>query len=1567
MEFVVLGAFAILALVGLIHTIRWLANRGGRPRPIAAAPPPDLRRLSWAQKLLVVEEVLGPEMPAHLAADLRTLMPWRHPNAAESVSSPEPTPSSAPIESAVPMAMTVATAPTIALAVATLPDTPPLAMAAPEAVSDFPARPEATFDLGAFAAPGLAADVTIDDRALVVPKPIAVAAARSRSKLKLLLSFENIIFLLAACLIMGGTLYLVATTWDRVATGWQHLYAETLLVCYGWILLGTAYFVRRRLALDAAAAVLATIAAAMAAAASQLAAAGFAKGMLAGLAGTFLAQALALPAMALLLALHGSPRRLALLFASAMLGLAASGIFFDWHAQAAGAWLLAAVTVSSAALLPGLVRTGRTTFFLATLTPAAAILLGPATLGLPAPVVAPALVALAFACRPAGRIVHRALAIPALLMLIALALGLAHASLSFMVAIAAVGLLATVNLTTEVPHDVLFLLGAGLTIFVALTWTAAFGFDTWPPSLALLDGSFEQRSHLPMAGVGALPWALGAFAISRAVAAARTRRAVEWTGYVVLVAAFALAIAPLPLLTGLGAIAAAAAVAVAYGQARAGGVARVLCAHLLGLVAAYVIGNMGGPTVAAAAAGAYALVLLATRTRLGVWVGVLTIPLLVGLAMAAGYTHWLPALLLACTGLVLLRPRPEARAVVGPLVLPALVGALLLALFHAGADEQAILAARHLPLVLLLALVPPLAFVCLGRAPLFLTIEVLLGLAGAAAGGSSMWVLVACLPLLAGRDRRALHAAAIGFLPVATLALVHGAPRGFVAPALAAASGLCLWWPLASRVTWPRWLALPAHWAALAVAAFYAPAGAWTLPVAMAVPLLAVGTVPFFAWATIRRGPAFAAIESVLGAFAIFATGLTWLLLADHGLPAGIAAALAALALLLPAHARAANTVSDDHPIDPRLLAPLLALPLFIAAAAALGSKLAGSDAGDGAVVGGALALLPFFGAVAVRRRPESMVSDVTVLAVAAALVALVCTVAGWAGPLSALTAGAIGLALLYPFGERWAWARWLALPLVLAAVGTLYLHSYAGQLPIELWPIVLLAPLVLFFAATWLRRGPRFLVIEVLATLRLLATVAIAAGLAAVAGSVAARTASAAALVGLWLGLACAHLRGPVATRWAWRVVPLATPLALVPVTHDLLAWPAAISAVVAIVVLCVQSRRRADPGMAALGLSAGLIALAWAVASAARPWSHHGDPARHLGQIAIAVAVYGMIMGSLGARISAATPAYLRRLDTACVLLGQCALFLGIGLRAAPMPGEAVTVVLAFGTLAWAALLLAFRSGQGWPFYIAESALGLAYGYLRVRTDWLDGARAFDGLVAPILGFVNLAIARKLRRWRTGLGAKQSEILAYLLPLLAPIFLQIDSPLRSTGSFAAAALYAVLARQNRRPVFGWLAGAMANVGLIPLWLHYDVHSPIAFALPVGTTLMILGRAYQNHLGKSGPLVRSLASLFVFGATSFEMFQFDAPWPALLLALSAIVAVLMGIVWRARAYLYVGFACLLLDILANLTRWSMGDRLRGALFGLSAGMVLLVLGVLVARHKESLLSSYRRMGAWDW
>jgi hypothetical protein len=96
-------------------------------------------------------------------------------------------------------------------------------------------------------------------------------------------------------------------------------------------------------------------------------------------------------------------------------------------------------------------------------------------------------------------------------------------------------------------------------------------------------------------------------------------------------------------------------------------------------------------------------------------------------------------------------------------------------------------------------------------------------------------------------------------------------------------------------------------------------------------------------------------------------------------------------------------------------------------------------------------------------------------------------------------------------------------------------------------------------------------------------------------------------------------------------------------------------------------------------------------------------------------------------------------------------------------------------------------------------------------------------------------------------------------------------------------------------------------------------------------------------------------------------MFQFRAVWPALLQVASAVAVVLFGIRTRVRSYLYIGFTALLLDIVANLTRWGMHDRLVGGVLGVLGGMMLFVLGALVAHYKTHALERYRRMQSWPW
>ena len=347
--------------------------------------------------------------------------------------------------------------------------------------------------------------------------------------------------------------------------------------------------------------------------------------------------------------------------------------------------------------------------------------------------------------------------------------------------------------------------------------------------------------------------------------------------------------------------------------------------------------------------------------------------------------------------------------------------------------------------------------------------------------------------------------------------------------------------------------------------------------------------------------------------------------------------------------------------------------------------------------------------------------------------------------------------------------------------------------------------------------------------------------------------------------------------------------------------------------------------------------------------------------------VMFYGPLVARIGPRFSAVTQWTIWRLGVV-TLLGGAAL-LGLGIVVAPHPTPAFVAKMLAGLLvaACCALWLALRFGRSWPLYLTESALGLAYAYLRVRTPWLDGLGEWDGVAALLLGLLCIGFERGLRSLRSGFGAVESRRMALALPLLSLVFFELGKPESSVAPALAAVFYACLARSDGQTLLGWLAGGFANLSLVSLWLSFGFTSPLFFALPAGATLGLLARIYDDQLGNAAPVVRTAAALIVFGVTSFEMFRFASPLPALALALAAIAAVLLGMLWRVRAYLYFGFASLLIDMVANLTRFGARDRLAGGLIGLAAGLLLLVLGIEVTRHKHLLLERYRRLQTWSW
>jgi hypothetical protein len=846
------------------------------------------------------------------------------------------------------------------------------------------------------------------------------------------------------------------------------------------------------------------------------------------------------------------------------------------------------------------------------------------------------------------------------------------------------------------------------------------------------------------------------------------------------------------------------------------------------------------------------------------------------------------------------------------------------------------------------------------------------------------------LPASGGRRRALPGAEAFAWLIVAAALAMALAPfpaLGLTSAAVGVASSVL-------AHAWARRVGAPARWITAHASALLAiwmvaralwPAGALALAATGAIVVLLVPGAPAWIVGTL------AAPACVLAA-AVGGAPPFWL--------AALLAVYGAAHLFRPGPPAAEPALWDSRPLGPPALLAALGVALFYT----------GSSAPPLLAIGHwprvlAGALVPMAAFVAWRGGPRFLVVETMVGVGAAALggaplpaLALACglllgrppgavaaaavalgpllslAIAAGAGPIpcAALTAlaGAILARRTLPAPSALERIRWLAAPALAAAPLVLLLApgpAGASFVAPALWPVVAAAVLIPFAAALAWRGAPDYLRIEVLVGAAGLAAAAFVEAATHWAASPEGIRAGASALVALGCGLTAAHRTGGRVSRAGWVIALLLAPVAVVAMTELTLRWPAAVVGAGAVLTLAAVSRRQRAPDVGAWALSAGLVVVWWGLAALAKHFSTGAPPVHVIPVLATGTALYGMAIALDGPRLAAASPRFLRGFALTLLALAGLAIVTTTVAIGAPRDLDATLALTAFATVVAQALVVAFVHRIGWPFYLAETALGAGYAYLRVRTTWLDALAGWDGLLACVGGVACAAASRWLRGVRAQLGVAESQLMATLFPLLASVMLRPHEPRTAAGAALAAVLFVAAARANARPLYGWLAALMANLSLVPLWISADVSSPVAYALPAGVSLMIICRVYADDLRGHAPALRTVASLLIFGSTSFEMFQFDAVWPAALQGATAVLVVLLGIRSRVRGYVYLGFTALLLDIVANLTRWGLQDRLVGGVLSVLGGILLFALGALVAHHKALALARYRRLQAWPW
>jgi hypothetical protein len=442
-----------------------------------------------------------------------------------------------------------------------------------------------------------------------------------------------------------------------------------------------------------------------------------------------------------------------------------------------------------------------------------------------------------------------------------------------------------------------------------------------------------------------------------------------------------------------------------------------------------------------------------------------------------------------------------------------------------------------------------------------------------------------------------------------------------------------------------------------------------------------------------------------------------------------------------------------------------------------------------------------------------------------------------------------------------------------------------------------------------------------------------------------------------------------------------------------------------------------------AALALGAvllGELAWAWPDAAGGDPWL------QRCAWLLAALALWALACAEgLAPRLPAAWADAARRVG-ACVaglaallvplLLLQGAVTLDPHTRHTALTGPALVAslvalaVLVGLALRWAVVeqsdpLRLSQRGRGWYVYAAEVLLLLAFVQLRLNVPEL-----FSGLLARywtllvmLLAFLGVGLSEWCERrgpavlagplQRTGVFLPIIPLLAFwahppqallglaedhasgLRPLLGPLGSAPAQPVsHALLWFLASGLYATVALSRRSYRWVLAAALAANFGVWVLLAQAGVGfltHPQAWLIPLALIVLVSehlnrGRLRPElagglrYLGLSMIYVASTADLFIAGVG-------NSVWLPVVLAILAVFGVLAGIVLRVKAFLFLGVAFLLVDVLTMIW-YAAVERAHTWVWwaaGVLLGLAILALFAVFEKRRNDVLRLVEKVRHW--
>jgi hypothetical protein len=328
------------------------------------------------------------------------------------------------------------------------------------------------------------------------------------------------------------------------------------------------------------------------------------------------------------------------------------------------------------------------------------------------------------------------------------------------------------------------------------------------------------------------------------------------------------------------------------------------------------------------------------------------------------------------------------------------------------------------------------------------------------------------------------------------------------------------------------------------------------------------------------------------------------------------------------------------------------------------------------------------------------------------------------------------------------------------------------------------------------------------------------------------------------------------------------------------------------------------------------------------------------------------------------------------------------GVGAPVDTAPMLVVAVVLAALLIGLISLaLLPDRGGASLTerqrrmcVYGAEVIAALIFAHLFMcRPGWFAGVfRPYWPYIVMAIAFAGVGVGELFQRSGIRVLSDPLQRTGAFLPLIPALGFWVVAAEKSDYSvvlFAAGLVYLVLSMLRRSMASGMAALVAGNAALWSLlmdtgfafWRH-----PQFWLIPPAASVLIAGHLNRRHL-KPAQLaaLRYAGVLVIYLSSTSEIFLRgvgESLWPPMVLASLSVAGVFLGIIFRVRAFLYLGTSFVLLSVVTMV--WHAARAIEHVwpwwAFGIGLGICILVLFGLFEKKRPEITAWARQLQQWE-